>query len=249
MSFKGKTTIITGANKNLGKETAIEFAKEGSDLTLHYHSASSKDETEKLAQQLMTDYKVEAITFQGDLSDEQSTIDLFDVTISKFGKVDYAINNVGKMMVKKLVDVTLAEYNEMMSINTTAAFLFLREAAKKVSENGTVIMLTTSLLAAYTPNYSMYQASKATVVSMCKALSKETTKKISFNCVSPGPMDTPFFHDSNYDERTLGFLKSASNSGRLTEIHDIVPIIKFLVKDGHWMTGQNLFANNGFLAP
>lgn len=135
-----------------------------------------------------------------------------------------------------------------MSVNSTAAFLFLREAANMVAENGSVIMLTTSLLAAYTDGYSVYQASKATVVSMCKALSKETTKKISFNCVSPGPMDTPFLYGEENPER-IEFFKSVVNGGRLTEVSDIVPIIEFLAKDGHWMTGQNFFANNGFTAP
>lgn len=52
MSLQGKTTIITGANKNLGMQTAIAFAKQGSNLTLHYHSDSSKDDAEKLATQL-----------------------------------------------------------------------------------------------------------------------------------------------------------------------------------------------------
>ncbi|GMM29331.1 hypothetical protein DAMA08_020470 [Martiniozyma asiatica (nom. inval.)] len=247
MTLQGSSAVITGANKNLGRETAITFAKDGCDLILHYHSQSSKEASDDLAKELIDSYKIKAFTYQGDLSVESASIKLFDFAIEKLGKVDIAINNVGKVLRKPLAETSVEEYDEMFRINTKAAFLFLREAAKKVSVNGSVIMLTTSLLGAYTDGYSLYQGSKASVVSMCKALSKETDKKISFNCVSPGPMDTPFLYGQENEGR-VEFFKSQANAGRLTEVHDIVPIIKFLAKDGHWMTGQNLFANNGFVA-
>ncbi|GMM29631.1 hypothetical protein DAMA08_023760 [Martiniozyma asiatica (nom. inval.)] len=227
MTLQGLSAIITGANKHLGRETAIAFAKNGCDLILHYHSQSSKEAS--------------------DLSIESASIKLFDFAIEKLGKVHIAINNVDKVLRKPLAETSVEEYDEMFQINTKAAFLLLREAAKKVSVNGSVIMLTTSLLGAYTDGYSFYQGRKASFVSMCKALSKETDKKISFNCVSPGPMDTPFLYGQENEGR-VEFFKSQANAGRLTEVHDIVPVIKFLAKDGHWMTGQNLCANNGFVA-
>ncbi|KAH3671613.1 hypothetical protein OGAPHI_000316 [Ogataea philodendri] len=248
MSFKGKTTLITGANKNLGKQTAIAFAKNGSDLALHYHSAKEKEAITKFASELESDYKIKTLVLDGDLTSEKDAKNIFDSTISKLGKIDYAINNVGMVLRKPLAETTLDEYNTMFDVNTKSAFLFLREAANKVADEGSVIMLTTSLLAAYTPGYSLYQAAKAGVHLMCKTLSKETTRKISFNCVSPGPMDTPFLYGQETKER-VEFFKTQSSYGRLTEVSDIVPIIVFLAKDGHWMTGQNLFASNGFTAP
>lgn len=246
--FKGQSTIITGANKNLGKETATAFAKEGSNVLLHYHSSSSENDTRALAETLIKDYGIKAITFQGDLSVEKNTIDLFDTAIKAFGSVDYAINNVGMVLRKNLADISLDEFNKMFSINVQASFLFLREAEKKLAENGSVVMLTTSLLAAYCDGYSVYQAAKSAVYWMCKTASKETTKKITFNCISPGPMDTPFLYGQENDQR-VEFFKTQAVQNRLTEVADIVPIIKFIVKDGKWMTGQNLFANNGFTAP
>ncbi|KAG0688413.1 hypothetical protein C6P40_001022 [Pichia californica] len=246
--FAGKSTIITGANKNLGKQTAIAFAKEGSDILLHYHSSSSADETSKLAKELISDYKVKTIVFQGDLSTEKATTDLFDLAIKSFGKVDYAINNVGMVLRKKLSEISLDEFNKMFSVNVTASFLFMREAERKLAENGSVVMLTTSLLGAYCDGYSVYQAAKSAVYWMCKTASKETTKKITYNCVSPGPMDTPFLYGQENEHR-IEFFKTQAVEQRLTEVEDIVPIIKFIVKDGKWMTGQNLYANNGFTAP
>ncbi|KAG7927436.1 hypothetical protein KL925_002807 [Ogataea polymorpha] len=248
MSFEGKSTLITGANKNLGKETALAFAKGGSNLALHYHSAKEKDALTKFASDLESKYKIKTVVISGDLTKEEDTTNLFASAISALGKIDIAINNVGMVLRKPLAEVSLAEYETMFDTNTKASFLFLREAANKVAEDGSVIMLTTSLLAAYTEGYSIYQAAKAGVHMMCKALSKETTRRISFNCVSPGPMDTPFLYGQETKER-VEFFKAQSPYGRLTEISDIVPILTFLAKDGHWITGQNLFANNGFVAP
>ena len=246
--FSGKATIITGANKNLGEQTATAFAKEGSDVLLHYHSESSAAATEELAKKLSSQYGIQAITFQGDLSKENATISLYDTAIDKFGKVDYAINNVGMVLRKPLADISLEEYNKMFSVNTTASFLFLKYAEQKLAENGSVVMLTTSLLGAYCDGYSVYQAAKSAVYWMTKTASKETKKKITYNCVSPGPMDTPFLYGQENDQR-IGFFKTQAVQQRLTEVEDIVPIIKFIVKDGKWMTGQNLYANNGFTAP
>lgn len=246
--FAGKSTIITGANKNLGKQTAIAFAAEGSNILLHYHSSSSADETTALATKLIKDYNIKAVTFQGDLSTEDATKKLFQTAIDSFGSVDYAINNVGMVLRKNLAEISLDEYNKMFQINVTASFLFLREAENKLAENGSVVMLTTSLLGAYTDGYSVYQAAKSAVYWMCKTASKETTKKITYNCVSPGPMDTPFLYGQENEHR-VEFFKTQAVEKRLTEVSDIVPIIKFIVKDGKWMTGQNLYANNGFTAP
>ncbi len=246
--FSGKATIITGANKNLGEQTATAFAKEGSDVLLHYHSESSAAATEELAKKLSSQYGIQAITFQGDLSKENATISLYDTAIDKFGKVDYAINNVGMVLRKPLAEISLEEYNKMFSVNTTASFLFLKYAEQKLAENGSVVMLTTSLLGAYCDGYSVYQAAKSAVYWMTKTASKETKKKITYNCVSPGPMDTPFLYGQENDQR-IGFFKTQAVQQRLTQVEDIVPIIKFIVKDGKWMTGQNLYANNGFTAP
>ena len=246
--FNGKSTIITGANKNLGKQTAIEFAKEGSNILLHYHSPSSADETEQLAKLLINDYNVKAITYSGDLSQEDSTIELFETAIKEFGKINYAINNVGMVLRKPLYSTSLDEYNKMFDINVKTSFLFLKYAELKLSEKGSVVMLTTSLLGAYTDGYSLYQGAKSAVYWMCKTASKETQKKITYNCISPGPMDTPFLYGQENEHR-IEFFKTQAVEQRLTAVEDIVPIIKFIVKDGKWMTGQNLYANNGFTAP
>lgn len=247
MSLAGKTALISGGTKNLGKATAIELAsKHKCNLFLHYNSAQGNEEA--VAQQLRDSYGVKVELYQGRLGSKASLARLFDAAIDKFGAVDIAINNVGKVLKKPCVEVTEQEFDEMDLINNKVAFFFIAEAGKKVADGGRVVMLVTSLLAVYTPYYPAYQGTKAPVEYYAKAASKELlARNITVNCVAPGPMDTPFFYAQETPE-AVEFYKSCALHKRLTKIEDIAPIIAFLVTGGGWMTGQVLFANGGLAA-
>ena len=109
----------------------------------------------------------------------------------------------------------------------------------------------TSLLGAFTPFYSSYAGTKSPVEHYTRAASKEFGDRgISVTAVGPGPMDTPFFYGQegqdavNY-HKTAASLSKFSKTG-LTEIEDVVPIIKHLSTDGWWMTGQTILLNGGY---
>lgn len=247
MSLAGKTALITGGTKNLGKVTATELAaKHKCNLFLHYNSSQGGEEA--VAEEIRNKYGVKVELYQGKLGSQASLAKLFDAAIEKFGKVDIAINNVGKVLKKPCIEVTEEEFDEMDLINNKVAFFFISEAGKKVSDGGRIISLVTSLLAVYTPFYPAYQGTKAPVEYYSKSASKELmARNITVNCVAPGPMDTPFFYAQETPE-AVEFYKSCALHQRLTKIEDIAPIIAFLATEGNWMTGQVLFANGGLAA-
>jgi NAD(P)-dependent dehydrogenase (short-subunit alcohol dehydrogenase family) len=87
---------------------------------------------------------------------------------------------------------------------------------------------------------------KAPVEHFTRAAAKEfAARRISVNNVAPGPMDTPFFYGQETPER-VEFHKSQALGNQLTRIEDIVPLVRFLATDGHWITGQTIFANGGY---
>ena len=113
------------------------------------------------------------------------------------------------------------------------------------------IAMVSSLLAAYTPYYAIYPASKAALEHFTRAASKEFGERgINVNAVGPGPMDTPFFYGQESAEAVAYHSSAAALSGfskkGLTDIEDIAPIIRFLVTEGWWITGQTIFANGGY---
>lgn len=122
----------------------------------------------------------------------------------------------------------------------------INTVGKVLNDGGKICTIVTSLLAAYTGLYSTYGGMKAPVEHFTRAASKEFGgRSISVTAVGPGPMDTPFFFGQETPE-AVAYHKSASALGGLTKIEDIVPLIKFLVTDGWWITGQTIFANGGY---
>ncbi|WP_010113010.1 SDR family oxidoreductase [Acinetobacter sp. P8-3-8] len=244
-SLNGKTAIITGGAKNLGGLIARKFAEHGANLVIHYNSAATLAD----AEQTLADVEklgVKAVLVQADLSDIQEIDRLFILAKETFGGVDIAINTVGRVLKKPFVDTTEQEFDSMNDVNNKIAYFFIQSAGKHLNNNGKICSIVTSLLAAYTGLYSTYEGLKAPVEHYTRAASKEFGERgISVTAVAPGPMDTPFFYGQEAPE-AVAYHKSAAALGGLTKIEDIEPLVRFLVTDGWWITGQTIFANGGY---
>jgi NAD(P)-dependent dehydrogenase (short-subunit alcohol dehydrogenase family) len=162
-----------------------------------------------------------------------------------------AVNTAGVVIKKPIAEVTEADYDRSFDANSKAAFFFIQQAGRVLENEGGIVTIVTSLLAAYTPFYSIYPGSKAPVEHYTRAASKEFGERgISVNAIGPGPMDTPFFYGQETADSTA-YNKSAAALGQysktgLTDIEDIAPLVIFLLTDGWWMSGQTVFANGGY---
>lgn len=250
-SLTGKIVLIAGGAKNLGGLIARDLAAHGvGGIAIHYNSGATQDAAEETLAAVRA-LGVEAIAVQADLTGGAAVDKLFADTLAKFGKLDIAINTVGKVLKKPIVDTSEAEYDEMFAINAKSAFLFLRAAGIHLADHGKVCTLVTSLLGAFTPFYATYAGAKAPVEHFTRAAAKEFgSRGISVTAIGPGPMDTPFFYgqegaDAVAYHKTAAALSPFSKTG-LTDIEDIVPLIRFLVSDGWWITGQTILANGGY---
>ncbi len=249
--IKGKTVIIAGGGKNLGGLIARDFAAQGAKaIAVHYNSAASKPEADATVAAVKA-AGAEAAAFQADLTTASAVDKLFADAVATFGKPDIAINTVGKVLKKPILDISEAEYDEMSAVNAKSAFFFIKEAGKHLNDNGKICTLVTSLLGAFTPFYASYAGTKAPVEHYTRAASKEFGDRgISVTAIGPGPMDTPFFYgqesaDAQAYHKTAAALSKFSKTG-LTDIEDIVPYIRFLVSDGWWMPGQTILVNGGY---
>ena len=245
LPLDGKSAVVAAGAKNLGGLVSRDLAGHGANVAVHYNSDASRPEAEKTAA-AVEELGGKAIIVQGDLTAPAAVAALFDEAVGAFGGVDIAVNTVGKVLRKPIVETTEAEYDSMFDINAKAAYFFLQEAGKRLNDDGAIITIVTSLLAAYTDGYSTYAGGKAPVEHFTRAASKEFADRgISVNNIGPGPMDTPFFYPQETPER-VEFHKSQAMGNRLTRIEDIAPIVTFLATEGHWITGQTIFANGGY---
>jgi NAD(P)-dependent dehydrogenase (short-subunit alcohol dehydrogenase family) len=239
MSLQGQTAFVAGGGKNLGALVATQLAEEGANVAIHYHGDKAAKEADSLIAQLRQKHsKANIKSYQADLTIANNVKATFAKVIQDFGKIDIVVNTVGMVLKKPLADISEQEYDAMFAVNSKSAFFITQEAAKAVTDGGKIINIVTALLAAYAPFYSLYQGSKAPVEWFTKGLSKELlSRHISVNCIAPGPMDTSFFY-AQETEDSIAYLKSGAMGGRLTKIDDIAPLVKFLVTEGHWITGE-----------
>lgn len=250
-SIKGKTVIIAGGAKNLGGLIARDLAQHGARaIAIHYNSQATEAEA-KATVAAVEAVGAKAVALQANLKSAVTMERLFADVVSTIGRPDIAINTVGKVLKKPILEISEAEYDEMSAVNAKIAFFFLKEAGKHVNDNGKIVTLVTSLLGAFTPFYSSYAGTKAPVEHFTRAAAKEFgARGISVTAIGPGPMDTPFFYpaegaDAVAYHKTAAALSSFSKTG-LTDIEDIVPWIRMLVSEGWWMTGQTILVNGGY---
>lgn len=244
-TLDGKNVLIAGGGKNLGGLIARQAAAAGANVAIHYNSESSREEAESTLAAIKEAGANGAI-FQGDLTSPENVATLFVEAEAALGKVDVAVNTVGKVLRKPIVETTESEYDSMFDINAKAAYFFIKEAGNHLADNGKIITIVTALLAAFTDGYSTYAGGKSPVEHFTRAAAKEfADRNISVTAIAPGPMDTPFFYGQETPER-VEFHKSQAMGDQLTQIEDIAPIVRFLASEGWWITGQTIFANGGY---
>lgn len=250
-SISGKTVLIAGGAKNLGGLLARDFAQHGAQaVAIHYRSAQDKTAAEATLAEIKK-AGAKGFAWQGDLDTAGQMEKLFAESTAAVGRPDIAINTVGAIVKKPILEVTEAEFDRMITANTKSGFFFLKEAGKHLNDHGAIVTLVTSLLGAFTPFYAAYAGTKAPVEHFTRAAAKEFgARGISVNAIGPGPMDTSFFYPAESKE-TIAYHESASalstfTKTGLTDIADIVPWIRFLVTEGWWMTGQTILVNGGY---
>ncbi|MFJ2663732.1 SDR family oxidoreductase [Nocardia fluminea] len=241
----GNSAVVAAGAKNLGQLISTTLAEDGANVLVHYNSDASEADADKTVAAARA-AGVEAVKFQADLTEPANVARMFDTAIDAFGGVDIAVNTVGKVLRKPILETTEAEYDAMFDINAKAAYFFLQEAGKHLNDGGRIVTIVTSLLAAFTDGYSTYAGAKSPVEHFTRAAAKEfAARSITVNSVAPGPMDTPFFYPQETPQR-VEFHKSQAMNDRLTRIQDIAPLVEFLVAEGGWVTGQTIFANGGY---
>ncbi|PWF80715.1 short-chain dehydrogenase, partial [Kocuria rosea] len=160
-SIKDKTVIIAGGAKNLGGLIARDLAAHGAKaIAIHYNSAATKADADATVTAIKA-AGANAVALQANLTTAGAMEKLFTDAVAAIGRPDIAINTVGKVLKKPMVEISEAEYDAMSAVNAKSAFFFLKEAGRHVNDNGKICTLVTSLLGAYTPFYAAYAGTKA----------------------------------------------------------------------------------------
>lgn len=238
-----KVAIVTGGSRGIGAAIAKRLAADGMAVVVNY--ARGKDSAEKVVAGIEC-AGGSAIAVQADMGDQDGAAKLFDAAEAMFGHADVLINNAGVMSLAPIADVDDAEFDRQMAINLLGVFRGLREGARRLSDGGRIVNLSTSIIGFYHPGYGVYAASKAGVEAMTHILAKELgARRITVNAVAPGPVATDFFLSGKSDE-VIERIQGSIPLGRLGEPRDIAGTVSFLAgPDSGWINGQIIRANGG----
>lgn len=235
--------LITGASRGIGAAIARRLASDGFTVAVNY--ASSPAEADQLVTQLVQ-AGARAAAFQADVSKADQVRRMFDDIEHQLGKIDVLVNNAGILKTSPLAQTSDDVFTQTFNINVAGVFNTLREAATRINDGGRIINLSSTTLALNLPGYAIYNGTKAAVEAFSRVLVKELRgRRVTVNCVAPGPVATELFLNGKTEEQIQTFSKMPPLE-RLGQPEDIANVVAFLAgPDGAWVNGQVLRANGG----
>lgn len=244
--LSGKTALITGASKGLGKAMALSLAEAGATIALVSRDAEKLGEVKREIEQAGGSADV----FTADVSDEQSVNRLQSGLSDK--KVQILINNAGINIRKQLHEFSLEEWHRVMNTNLTSVFLLCRAfvPAMKGTGYGRIINMTSIMSHVSLPGRSAYSASKAALLGLIRALALELAPDgITVNGISPGPfgteMNLPVMQNPEANAQFLANIPA----GRWGNVEEIGSLARYLCSEAAgFITGTDIVIDGGWLA-
>lgn len=181
--FEGKVAIVTGGSRGIGLETARLLVKEGAKVLAVSRKPGEPEEG--------------IVPFACDVSKEEDILACVEEAYRRFGRWDVVVNNAGSMSFKNLVDQTADDWREILDVDLIGAFLFTREALRRMEKGGAIVNVSSIHAVETTAQVAPYAASKAALLSLTRSASIEGQEKgIRCNAVLPGAIDTPMLWDN-----------------------------------------------------
>lgn len=238
MEIHGKNILITGAAKRLGREFALNLAKLGANIAVHYYH--SKKEAEELSKDIEA-LGQKVILVKGNIAKPKEIAKIVAKSIEGLGSIDILINNAAIFYPTPINDVTKKDWDNFFDINLKSQFYFAREFASKFNgENGKIINLADTYAASPAIEFIPYGISKTGVISLTKGLAKAYAPNILVNCICPGPILPLEKPGTEVQQKAI----SKTLLKREGKVMDIVKTVIFLIENDY-ITGQAIYVDGG----
>jgi 3-oxoacyl-[acyl-carrier protein] reductase len=239
LSLKGKTALVTGSSRGIGRAIAEQLAADGAAVVINY--ARNKQPAEAVVNNILG-RGGKAVAVQADLSKPSEARRLFSEAEKAMGGLDIVVANAGVHIEKPLIENTEADYDYIFDTNTKGVFFTLQEAARRVRDGGRIVVVSTGGTKMHFANMSLYLGSKGAIEQFARSLSLELgPRNVTVNVLSPGFTDTDML-----PEQYREYGASLSPFNRVGAPEDVADVATFLASDAaRWVTGQNVQAGGG----
>jgi 3-oxoacyl-[acyl-carrier protein] reductase len=249
INLSGKTALVTGAGRGIGKAIAIALAQAGADVCVTARTESQINETAAEIRKIGRS----ALAVAADATDAKAVAHVVEKTIADLGGLHILINNAGIELAKPLMKTSESEYDAVMDTNVKSMFLFTKAAGSHLvaQKYGRIVNVASVGAFIAAPNQTIYHASKAAVAHLTKATAMELARyNINVNAVAPGWIRTDLIKHLLEDEVALGRYLKGIPLRRLGEPAEIAPLVAFLCSDlASYMTGSVILIDGGLMIP
>ena len=246
MRLDGKTALVTGGSRGIGRAIALRLAAEGAFVLVHYRAQQAGAE--------QTLAEIEAAggrggIVSGDVATDAGIAQVRDgVTAALGGKrLDILVNNAGLGSGGGLAEEQREQMRALFATNVEGPFFLTQALLDSLADGGRVINISSMVAAVAYPGYIAYSMSKATLNSFTRSLAADLGKRsITVNAVAPGATDTDFIAALKEVPGLVQTFAEQAALGRLGQPEDIAAVVAFLASDdGRWVTGQVIQASGG----
>jgi NAD(P)-dependent dehydrogenase (short-subunit alcohol dehydrogenase family) len=248
-SLAGKTALITGASRGIGRATALKLASEGALVAVHYGASA------EAAEQVLSAIEKaggKGFLLQGDvtrISDIEAMFAALDKELASRGidRLDILVNNAGVGVQGSVEDTTEADFDRVFATNVKGLLFVTQHAVPRLRDGGRIINLSSMVGHHAYPTTMAYAATKAAVDSMTLSMAQGLgARGITVNAVAPGATDTDFIAFVMDNEPIISGLKAMTALGEIGRAEDIASVIAFLASDAaRWITGERVRASGG----
>lgn len=244
--LKGKTAIITGATRGIGRGIALTFAAQGAAVAFTY--SSSAEAAQSLEQELKA-LGVQAKGYQSNAADFEQSQVLVDEVLATFGNIDILINNAGITKDNLLMRISEQDFDSVIDVNLKSVFNMTKAVQRTMLKNrrGSIINISSVVGLKGNAGQSNYAASKAGVIGFSKSIALELgSRNIRCNVVAPGFIETEM--TAKLDEKTIALWSEAIPLKRAGTPEDVAKVCVFLASDlSGYITGQVINVDGGML--
>ncbi|KIL47683.1 3-oxoacyl-[acyl-carrier-protein] reductase [Jeotgalibacillus campisalis] len=246
MKLQGKTALVTGASRGIGREIALELARNGANVAINY--SGSKERAEQVAEEI-TGFGREAFVIQANVGEADQVQNMIKETISRFGSIDILVNNAGVTRDNLLMRMKDDEWDDVININLKGVFLTTKAVTRSMMKqrSGRIINISSIVGVTGNPGQSNYVASKAGVIGLTKSTAKELSSRgITVNAVAPGFIETDM--TDKLTEDIQDEMRKQIPLARFGSPSDVAKVVLFLSSDdASYMTGQTLHVDGGMV--
>lgn len=240
----GKSAIVTGASRGIGKDIALYLAKEGARVAVNY--SGSKEKAEEVVEEIKS-FGGEAFAIQANVDQSEDVQNLISATLENFGSIDILINNAGITRDNLLMRMKEQEWDDVLNTNLKGVFLSTKAVTRQMMKQrkGRIINITSIVGVSGNPGQANYVAAKAGVIGLTKTTALElASRNITVNAVAPGFITTDM--TEALPEEVKAQMLSQIPLAKFGNTEDIAKAVAFLASDdANYITGQTLHVNGG----